>query len=280
MSTTPSLLDLLHEKMASDRVRLPIFHHVAWRLQDLLADDDFDIRQVAALITEEQTLASQTLRMANSAFFAGLTKVTTIRQAIVRLGAKQVANLVMVITHKHTYRSSDKTLATYMHRLWKHALGCAMGTKWLAEKTGCRHLEQEAMLAGLLHDIGELLILKVLEDIHASYPEAFHLSDDVILEVLDLLHTTQGARLLKQWNIPDIYCHIARDHHRADIDVDNTLLVMVRLVDLACKRLGIGLHHDPTLVLAFTQEAQALGVSDVMLAELEIAVEDATALLS
>jgi HD-like signal output (HDOD) protein len=275
--TTP-LIETLQKKMASDGLHLPMFHHVALKLQGVLAQDDFDINQVAAMITEDQALASQTLRVANSAFFAGLSKVSTIREAIVRLGARQVANLVMLITQQATYRSSDKTMGGYMYRLWKHALGCAMGTKWLAEKTGLREMAQEALLAGLLHDIGKLFILKVLEEIQASHQEMVNLSDAVILEVLDLLHAEQGCLLMQQWNIPDIYCTIARDHHREVYDTSDALLTLVRLVDLTCKKIGVGLSHEPTLVLAYTPEAQVLGTPEVVLAELEIMIEDTSTL--
>ncbi len=61
-------------------------------------------------------------------------------------------------------------------------------------------------------------------------------------------------------------------------DTSNTLLLMVRLVDMACRKVGIGLHHDPSIVLATTAEAQALGAKEVVLAELEIMLEDAMTL--
>jgi HD-like signal output (HDOD) protein len=66
------------------------------------------------------------------------------------------------------------------------------------------------------------------------------------------MHAEHGARLLQQWNIPELYCDVVRDHHKADYDPNNTTLTMVRLVNLACHKLGIGLQHDPLLVLATT----------------------------
>ena len=89
-------------------------------------------------------------------------KVTTIRDAIVRLGARQVTNVVTVVTQSQQYRTKDKTMAAYMQTLWKHALGCALGTKWFADKTDYKELAQEGLMAGLLHDIGQLFLLKVL----------------------------------------------------------------------------------------------------------------------
>src|SRR5438309_30972 len=215
--------------------------------------------------------------MANAACCGGLSKVTTIRDAIVRLGAKQVTKVVTVVTQSQQYRTKDEIMAAYMQTLWKHSLGCALGTKWFAEKTGYKELAQEGLLAGLLHDIGQLFLLKALEDMQASEPE-FALSKPVIVEVLQHMHVEQGTMLMQHWNIPELYGEIVRQHHLETYDTNNTLLLMVRLVDMACKKVGIGLHHDPSIVLATTAEAQTLGAKEVVLAELEIMLEDAMTL--
>jgi HD-like signal output (HDOD) protein len=80
--------------------------------------------------------------------------------------------------------------------------------------------------------------------------------------------------LLEKWNLPETYCHVCRDHHRRDYDAGNKLLVMVRLANLVCRKLGIGLRTDPDLILVTSTEAGILGLSDITLAELEIAMED------
>jgi HD-like signal output (HDOD) protein len=100
----------------------------------------------------------------------------------------------------------------------------------------------------------------------------------VVLEVLQHMHVEQGAMLMQHWNIPELYVEIVRQHHDETYDTNNTLLLIVRLVDIACQKVGIGLYHDPSIVLATTSEAQALGAKEVVLAELEIMLEDATTL--
>lgn len=277
MLTEQSLVDIMHERISSQTLQLPVFHPVALKLMNLLAKEDYSITQVAQMIIEDQALSSHVLRMANSAFFGGLSKVTTIRDAIVRLGARQVTNVVTVVTQSQQYRTKDRTMAVYMQTLWKHALGCALGTKWFAEKTGYKELAQEGLLAGLLHDIGQLFLLKVLADVQASEPE-LALPKPVIVEVLQHMHVEQGTMLMQHWNIPDLYGEIVRQHHAETYDTHNTLLLMVRLVDMTCKKVGIGLHHDPSMVLAATAEAQALDVKEVVLAELQIMLEDAMTL--
>ena len=272
-----SLIDITHERISSDAMQLPVFHHVALKLLNLLSKEDFSIGQVAHIIMEDQALTSNVLRMANSAFFGGLSKVTTIRDAIVRLGARQVTNIVTLVTQSHQYHAKDQTINAYMRVLWKHAMGCALGSKWLAEKIAYKELAQEALLAGLLHDVGQLFLLKVLEDVQTSESQ-LPLSKPVILEVLQHMHVEQGALLMQKWNIPELYVEIVHQHHADTYDMSNTLLTIVRLVDTACKKVGIGMHHDPALVLAATSEAQALGAKEVVLAELEIMLEDAMTL--
>ena len=271
------LVDMIHDRLSSRTLQLPVFHHVALKLMNVVAQEDYSIAQVAQMISEDQALSSHVLRLANSAFFGGLSKVTTIRDAIVRLGARQVMNIVTVVTQSQQYCTKDRTIAVYMQTLWKHSLGCALGTKWFAEKTGYKELAQEGLLAGLLHDIGQLFLLKVLEDMQVAEPELV-LSTPVILEVLQHMHVEQGTVLMQHWNIPELYGEIVRQHHADTYDPYNTLLVMVRLVDMACRKVGIGLHYEPSIVLATTAEARILGAKEVVLVELEIMLEDAMTL--
>jgi len=77
-----------------------------------------------------------------------------------------------------------------------------------------------------------------------------------------------------QWNLPEKYCHVARDHHKEPFDSKDMLSALVRLADKACLKLGIGLTADPALVLAATAEADALHLSEVDLAQMEIMLED------
>ena len=104
---------------------------------------------------------------------------------------------------------------------------------------------------------------------------SFQPTGPLILETLDQMHSAQGAALLEQWNLPESYCRVVREHHTADFDDNDTLLLVVRVVDIACRRGGVGLNSDPDAEVASSAEAQVLRVSDVLAAELEIAIEDA-----
>ncbi|QXE86937.1 HDOD domain-containing protein [Geomonas nitrogeniifigens] len=269
-------VEVVKEQLESETLNLPVFHPVAVKLQGILSGKDFTIDQVVALIIKDQALTSQILRLANSAFFSGLAKVTTITDAVVRLGAREIASVAMLASQQNSDNSfTHPELKSLSQVLWKHAIGCAIGTRWLCEKSGYKQLAQEGFIAGLLHDIGSLLILKVLEGILNSDGERKGVSRELTSEIIAAMHTESGYQLMQKWNLPEIYCTIVRDHHTELADTGNVLLSLVRLVDHACRKLGLGGAPEPNLMLAATFEAQSMGIKEIMLAELEIMIEDA-----
>lgn len=274
MHMNKSLVEFITDYLSSNTLELPVFHSVALKLQQMLARGNYSIDEVMESISEDQALASKVLRVANSPFYSGLSEVTTIRDAIVRLGAQEVANLTMMASQQDFYRSDYDLLNRNMHVLWNHALGCAIGTKWLAAKVGYKNLAQEAFLAGLLHDIGKLFLLKVLDELNRTARLDVSLTEALIQEVLDSLHTQQGHSLMQKWNLPEIYCQIVLTHHQEECRFDDNLTTLVRLTNLACRKAGVSMRHEPSLVLLTTREAQFLGIKEIILAELEITIED------
>ncbi len=274
MSTDASLVQIVHERIDSGKARLPVLHPIAIKLQDALTKEDFDLDVVTRVIGEDPALATQVLRYANSAFFGGLRKVSTIREAVVRLGAKQTLHLVAVVTQESCYRAETARFAPYVKALWRHAFGCGLSTRWLAEKAGFGELVSEALLAGLLHDVGKLFLVRLLEDLDSTPEVSAPVTDAIIREVLETMHAEKGDALLTQWNIPETYCTIARDHHRQDYDASNVLLGLVRIADAACTKVGLNLRQDPAILLDAMTEVRELGIRDVILAELEILIED------
>jgi HD-like signal output (HDOD) protein len=267
-----SITKLIAARVESDDFKLPVFNQVALDVQKAI-QADADLKQIETLILQDQALASEILRVANSAFFAGLAKLQNIQQALVRLGLNRVMSVVMLAAQKQAFKARHPFLAKLMVSLWQHAAASAGATRWVALKAGYRDLAEHAFLAGLLHDLGSLVILKVLDDI-CSGDRAPELTESVIVEVIDTLHNEYGFRVMQSWQLPQEYAVVARDHHLAVVDTQNVLLAMVRLVDAACRKVGIGMSSDPELVLEALPEAQNLGIKDVHLAELEIELEE------
>lgn len=276
MTTTEKpLVELIRDHLKTDLQDLPVFNTVAVKLQQMLAQRNFKIDTIIEMISEDQSLASKVLKVANSSYYAGLSSISTIKDAVIRLGAQEVANMVMMASQQELFHSENEYLNSTMQKLWGHSLACATGARWLAQKTGFVNLSAESFMGGLLHDIGELALLKVLDEIHRKKESKTAFTDTLINEIFSRMHEEVGFELLKAWGLPESYCSIAINHHKESFDGNETLLVLVRLADKACKKVGRSAHPDPSISLIALQEAQFLAVKEITLAELEIVVEDA-----
>jgi len=275
MPQKTSIVEIIKARLATGEMSVPVFHPVALKLQQALSRPNFSMEEVHHLLNADPGVASQVLRTSNSAFYSGLSKVSTIREAIIRLGSKEVANLAMLTTQQDLYRSDDAKYNAIMQALWKHAFCCAVGSKWLAQKIGFGAQAQEAFLGGLLHDLGKLFLLKCMEEVCREEPLKGSTNSAVLREVLANMHVEQGHQLMVQWHMPQVYCDIVAGHEQEPWDQGNVLLAMVRLSNLACRKLGIGLRKDHAILLFASAEAQTLGLKETALAELEIVLEDA-----
>ncbi len=270
-----SLQDLIIKALAADGFQLPAFPSVAVKLQQALHDRNTRVVDLEKMIIGDQALASQILRVANSTFYKGLQRINTIQKAIIRLGIRQVAMLAMAVSQHSLYLARSPLLSQYMKKLWQHAFASAVGSQWLAHHCGRKEQADHAFMAGLLHNIGQLVILRVIDELSSKNQLGSQLPETLLKELLDSnMHNAQGYVLMKRWNLPEEYCVVARDHHKEPYDSDNMLLVIVRLADQACEKLGVGLRSDPNIALAATPEAQTLGLGEIALAEVEILLED------
>lgn len=267
-----SIKTLIEQRVDSADFKLPVFSQVALEIQHAI-NGDANLNVIESIIHKDQALAAEILRLANSAFFAGLSKQKTIQHALVRLGLNRVFGIVMMAAQKQAFHARNPYLNELMEVLWKQAAASAAGCRWVAMRCGYQDLAEDAFLAGLLHDLGSLVVLKANDEILAGGVVA-DMTDDVMKEVIESLHTEYGHRVMEAWELPTEYANVARDHHVDDESSSSLLLQIVKLVDGACRKVGIGMVHEPELALEGLPEAKLLGIKDVHLAELEIELED------
>lgn len=279
MSPPLSLIDVINRFIEADKVVLPVFNAAAASMQQELAKKEPNIQVVEKIITADQALATQVLKIANSSFYRGLNEVGSVRAAIMRLGMREIAKVVLLATSRNHFKSTDKTINLLMKKLWQHAVGCAYGTVWLARRHAYGVEQSQAFFGGLFHDVGKLLVLVLIEQIKRHNP-SLKITDALLLEAMDRLHAREGGKLLAKWNMPEYFCVIAREHHSSALDDKNILMLLVRMANLACHKIGIGLVRTPSLILPATLEADLLNLSEIDLAELEIALEDTAVLAS
>jgi len=263
-----------------DDVTLPIFNQVALEMQRLITSGNYSLSDIGKVIMRDPGLVSDVLKMANSSFYGGLTPAKTVQEASVRLGAKSLYNLVTALTQKQLYRSKKKAFQSWMKPLWSHALGVAFSSRWLSRYVGLQAQMEEAFMAGLLHDVGKLYVLRVVEDLEKELGETLPVDADHITSLMDQRHPDVGARYMMRLNMPEVYCTVAGTHHEAEVSSKPSVLNVVRLVDLACNREGIGLKKLPEIQLETSKEAVALKVGPELIEELSQKLKDYIASLA
>jgi len=250
-------------------IELPVFNPVALELLQLLGNPAIDIDAIVTTINEDQALSAQVLKMANSAAFAGLIRSETIKDSAIRLGTRQITNLAMAASQAALHISDHPIVHDVMQGLWCHSHACALGSWTLALKTGHRNLADQAYMAGLLHDIGKLYILKALEQISQDEESGIVLSRDLIREVFTEMHVELGCRLMDHWNIPPVYRAIVAGHHSEHVDAQDLLLAIVRLVNVTSRKLNLSLNLAPFRLEDVSPEINVLQMNESVWTNLE-----------
>jgi HD-like signal output (HDOD) protein len=262
----------LKRLLALQPIDLPVFHPIALKMVHLLADENFAIDDLVSTANDDQVLAGQILKMANSHVYSGRVKIETIKDAIIRLGAYHVSNLAMAASQAALHVSKNDFVNTIMHELWFHSHACALGCQWICMNTGHRSVAEQAYLAGLVHDVGKLHLLKALERLTNAGLAQAALERGLLLEIFDEMHVEQGLRLMEHWNMPPVYRTVAARHHqeiRGNSGSDETVLAIVHLVNIATRKRGLSLSAERAETeMVKLPEAVMLKMTDAQLMQL------------
>ena len=192
----------------SSDAAMPMLPALAADVMSLAIDPEVSIARIARVIAKDQVLATRVLRLANSAYCAPMQEITTVNDAIVRMGTGPVRNVVLAVCFTSRLQGAN-VYGAQGRELMDHAIGTAYLARLVAEKLG--EDADEAFMCGLLHDLGKLLLLKLSRDFikyGAPTPSA-----QEIETVYKERHPDIGAKLMKQWQLPEALEHPVRFHH-------------------------------------------------------------------
>ncbi len=258
-------------KLAATIGDLPSLPHVITQIIRLVEDPTTSAAQVSQAIGSDQALVSKVLRLANSAYYGFPYQISTVAHATVILGFRAVKTLVVSAFASAWF--DEKGDAIDRQALWQHSVGCAIAARLLAPRAGWKDAE-EAFTAGLLHDIGRVMLdryahrpLRQAVEMSRRQAEGFPTATAMPLReaewsVLGFTHSELGQWVMEQWKLPMTLCTAIGHHHDPKSAPAHAPLVWtVAGADLLCAQLAIGADDGP-MPPEFAQEVmQALRLS-------------------
>jgi len=269
-----SLIDMVKEKLTSDEVELSTIPVVAQQVLASSQDPDCTLKDLESLVRKDQVVAAKIVQVSNSSFYRGLKEVQALPDAIMRLGFKGVQNITVAVAVKNNYQCKNKQYLEVLQNLWTNSVHSAITCRELA--TASRYpKEEEAFLAGLVHDIGRVFIINTLDRMSESDDRVKNLPDDIFEELLRVLHEGAGARLIESWMFPKMICDAVRHHHNPAAVEEGKLVWILAASDLVMQKAGLGGYEaDDGLSLNNLAPMQALQLNDLEIAKLLVDLED------
>ncbi|TMA38975.1 MAG: HDOD domain-containing protein [Deltaproteobacteria bacterium] len=223
------------------RKNLPTIPAVLSQVLGLVEREDSSTRELVDLIEHDQALTGKMLRLANSAFFGQSRRVATIPRAVMLLGFSTVRNLALGVKVWDTVAHGIP--AARLEGLWMHAVMVAVASKVLGAKL-CTGDPDEAFTAGLLHDVGRLVLATRFKDAYwtaAAGADGVRSIVDAEQEAFGVHHAEVGGWLLEAWGLPPSIVEAARQHHATPDRPGTTGLVamanrLVAVTDVAERR--------------------------------------------
>ena len=195
---------------------LPTLPSVYFKVDKLLKDKQASIENVARIIEVDPAMSTSILRLVNSAFYGLRGKSNSISHAVMILGFNKVKNAIVSVTVLSSLRVKDQNKNFSMTDFWRHSVSVAVLGKQLAERSRLVPPD-DAFIAGLLHDIGKIIMLKYfredLEKIWQTMQEKKCSFVEAEEEVASIDHVQIGAYLARKWQLPDQIVEAVAGHH-------------------------------------------------------------------
>ena len=253
-----------------DTKTLPTLPNVIQKLNTLSDNDKSSVQEMAKIVSSDQVLSARILRLANSPSY-GFYRVSTISNAMILLGVNVVKSLAL-----------SSSIFAIMEKerigLWEHSLGVGVAANLIARKLNLPECEEIAT-AGLLHDIGKVIIgLKCREaerDILELVRERNIYAMDAELEILNTDHAEIGAWLSRSWFLPDKLSEPIAFHHDVAKSKHHRIKTsVVHIADVLIKASGFGNSGDSFVPQIQEVAWDTLKLNEQLVTELVDEVED------
>jgi putative nucleotidyltransferase with HDIG domain len=242
---------------------LPSLPAVVMELLDSIDQENIDISVLAKKVSHDQALTAKTLRLANSSLYGLQVKVTTIQQAITYLGFQTTRNLITAAAVTGCF--PEGLCAGFDDRaFWRHSIATACCAKVLARQM--RFNQDYAFTAGLLHDIGRLVLVscfpRQVERVFAYQASHDCYTLDAERAVLGIDHIDAGMALAEHWNFSDTMRLAIAGHHEPEAPGAGFLATIIHVADAVVHALDLAQAPNDLVMPVSPVAWTALGLDE------------------
>lgn len=235
------LLMEFYAELRSNQLTLPSVPDVAWKVRRTVDREDSTADQVASAISADPSMAAKLVRACNSPLYRGFSDVRNVREAVVRLGMRTTRQLVTVFSLREVFKTRQPSLQKEMDKLWRHSREVA-ALCWVLADSATAINPEEALLAGLLHDIGVVPVLVQAEH-HVNL-----FADQANLEhAMGELRADVGTAILESWSFPANFLEATRHAEDWSYESRETAPQLVDIVIVAQLHAMIGSSQNGNL---------------------------------
>jgi len=200
----------LQEEIEKNKIRLPTLPAISLEALVVVNDAASSMADVAKIVSKDTSMAARLVRYANSPLYRGVNQVSSVKAAVTRIGFDAVKNAILSLAMRDVFSTHHPGLQVRMEKLWEHSVHVAAKATVLANQFN--HLNKdEAMLAGLIHDVGAIPVLIKSTD-HPILLE----KDANLDKVIHVLHMPIGKFMLSHWNFDPELVRVAAEHDKLD----------------------------------------------------------------
>lgn len=231
--------------VANARV-LPSLPSVYFQVDRVINHPSSSVADIGAVLAHDQALCARLLRIANSAFYGFPQRIEGVAEAVRIMGTRQLRDLVLATVVLMQFKGLDPRLVN-MTSFWRHALASGIAARAIAGLRRESNTER-FFVAGLLHDIGSLLLYQAQPALAQAAIER-HRATDLSLEaaeraVIGCHHGAVGAALMASWKLPHFYQDVAAGHHAVDARLFTPESAVIWLADFVAMALRVGSNGE------------------------------------
>lgn len=257
-------------RLGDSIAELPMLPEVPRRILYMIHDPLTSMNDLAEIINEDPAITMKVMRISNSALYGGTHEIKDLHVACARLGMRTVANVVNAAANGNLYRVRRKQFRDLMERLWRHAVVTAHCADRIAQLVP-KEEHRSAFVAGLVHDIGKLVLLDTITTRYRGNLGRLRESPELMVKVLDRFHTLVGLHVIQYWKMPPEFAFstffVGRPEN-VPVDKWSSLAHVVCLASAMADACGATVGTDDPLVIAGHASIAALGLTDERIQQL------------